>query len=201
MELYESGKTVFTRKELAMYAKKKDQSRSEASLDFEIDLVTVNSNSKEKYRDPEKLFLYRIDRGRYTLYNPELHGPIDEHVYGTLSVRRDFVNEIARELENRGYKIEARHPGKLLAPDIIAKLGNEKVSIWIIDPVQEPANQLKNLAYIIGSILLSRGYSKHIVIVPQKLLSRIPATTRDLFGSLNIRFMVLREERKYSISA
>ncbi|MEM4224751.1 MAG: hypothetical protein QXX93_02200, partial [Desulfurococcaceae archaeon] len=38
--LYRSGKIYFTRKELIEEAKKKDPSRSDMSLDFEIDLVT-----------------------------------------------------------------------------------------------------------------------------------------------------------------
>jgi len=199
-ELYRSGKTVFTRKELTRYARKLDPSRSEASLDFEIDLVTVNSNSKDRYRDPEKLFLYRIDRGRYTLYNPEVHGPIDEYVYRASPIRRDFIDEVVKELESHGYRVEVKQPGKALAPDIIARINGEKVSVWLIDPMQDPLNQMKNLAYVIGSIMLSRGSGKHVIILSSSLLAKIPSSVKDLLKSMNVHLAVLKEEKKYTLS-
>ena len=48
LELVKRGKTSFTRKELIEYARNHiDPTRSLTSLDFEIDLVTVNGNSKD----------------------------------------------------------------------------------------------------------------------------------------------------------
>ena len=200
-ELVKMGKTVFTRKELTMYARKLDPTRSEASLDFEIDLVTVNSNSKDKYRDPDKLFLYRIDRGRYTLYNPEIHGTIDSYIYQkTPPIRREFINEIARELEARGYRIEVKQSNKPLTPNIVARVDNEKIGVWLVDPMQDPLTQLRTLAYIVGATILNRAFNKHIVILPQPLLSRIPLSVREVLNRMGVKLAVLKEEKRYSVT-
>ena len=200
-ELVKMGKTVFTRKELTMYARKLDPTRSEASLDFEIDLVTVNSNSKDKYRDPDKLFLYRIDRGRYTLYNPEIHGSIYSYIYQRAPpIRREFINEIVRELESKGYQIEVKQSNKPLTPNIVARIDNEKIGVWLIDPMQDPLTQLRMLAYIIGSTILNKSFNKHLVILPQPLISRIPLSVRDMLNKIGVKLAVLKEEKRYSVS-
>lgn len=200
-QLVKMGKTVFTRKELTVYARKLDPARSEASLDFEIDLVTVNSNSKDKYRDPDKLFLYRIDRGRYTLYNPEIHGSIDNYIYQRMPpIRRDFINEVVRELESKGYKIEVKQSSKPLTPNIIARYDNEKIGIWLVDPMQDPLSQLKTLAYIVGSAILNKSFAQHIIVLPQPLISRIPLSTREILSKMRIKLAVLKEEKRYTIS-
>ncbi|MCC5990621.1 MAG: hypothetical protein LM558_03845, partial [Thermosphaera sp.] len=121
-ELYRMGKITFTRKELASKAHEKDPTRSEMSLDFEIDLVTVNSSSKDKYKDPDKLFLFRLDRGRYTLYNPEEHGELDKFtgIQRVSATRKQVLNEVLEELERLGYEATENKYAKALQPDIIA---------------------------------------------------------------------------------
>lgn len=200
--LVKNGKTVFTRKELTRAARQIDSTRSEASLDFEIDLVTVNSNSKDRYRDPDKLFLYRLDRGRYTLYNPEIHGSIDEYIYTkTLHVRKEFLTQITSELESRGYKvIESTHSAKPWNPNIVALENSSRVGIWIVDPSQDPNTQMRTLAYVIGSSILNRSLDKHIIILPQQVMNKIHTSIREELNKLHVKLVILREEKKYSIS-
>lgn len=200
--LVKNGKTVFTRKELTRIARQIDNTRSEASLDFEIDLVTVNSNSKDRYRDPDKLFLYRLDRGRYTLYNPEIHGSIDEYIYTkTLHVRKEFLTQIISELENRGYKIiESTQSTKPWNPNIVALENNTRIGVWIVDPSQDPSTQMRTLAYTIGSSILNRNLDKHIIILPQIVMNKIPTSVREELNRYGIKLVVLKEEKKYSIT-
>lgn len=201
-QLVKSGKTVFTRKELTRMARQIDDTRSEASLDFEVDLVTVNSNSKDKYRDLDKLFLYRLERGRYTLYNPELHGSIEEFLYAkTFHIKKEFLAQIVNELEARGYKVvETAQAAKPWSPNVVAIVDNSSVGVWIVDPSQYPTTQMKTVAYAIGSSMLNRSFEKHIIVLPQLILSRIPADVREQVEKFNIKFVTLREERKYSIA-
>lgn len=200
-ELMKIGKTVFTRKELTMYARKLDPSRSEASLDFEIDLVTVNSNSKDKYRDPDKLFLYRIDRGRYTLFNPEIHGSIDSYILQkTTPIRRDFLKQIIGKLEEKGIKAyENKFASRPLAPNIIAEENGIRTAIWIVDPSLDPANQIRALAYSIGSSILNRNFNKYLIVIPQNLANKLPREVRSILSKLNIKIAYLKEEKRYSL--
>lgn len=201
-ELVEMGKTVFTRKELVELARKLDPDRSDASLDFEIDLVTVNSNSKDKYRDPDKLFLYRLDRGKYTLYNPEIHGPLENYLYSRItSVRREFLSDIVAKLREAGYEAhENRALNRPLAPNIIARKNDKRIGVWVVDPSQDPVNQLRTLAYAIGSAILSKAYNEYIIILPQSLLSKIPLGVRDTLSKLNIRLVYIKEEKRYTLA-
>ncbi|RLG79623.1 MAG: hypothetical protein DRO13_05650 [Thermoprotei archaeon] len=200
-DLIETGKTVFTRKELTLQARKIDPSRSEASLDFEIDLVTINSNSKDKYRDPDKLFLYRIDRGRYTIYNPEVHGPIENYLYYRPStVRKEFLAEIIKKLEEVGYRAhENKASNKPLSPNIVAEINDKRIGVWVVDPSQDPISQLRTLAYAIGSSILNKNFSEYLVILPQNLLSKISLGTRDQLSKLGVKLAYLKEEKRYSL--
>ncbi len=200
-ELIRSGKTVFTRKELTSYARKLDPARSEASLDFEIDLVTVNSNSKDKYRDPDKLFLYRVDRGRYTLYNPEIHGSIDNYLLQRIiPIRRDFLEQIINKLEEEGFHArEYRGNPRSLSPNIVAERNGERIGVWVIDPSLDPVNQTRLLAYSIGAILLNRNYTRYLLIIPYNLANKLSSEIRKLLESIGVRIAYLREERRYNI--
>lgn len=200
-ELVESGKTVFNRKEIVDYAKKKDPSRSEASLDYEIDLVTVNSSSKDKYRDPDKLFLYRIERGRYTLYNPETHGTIEEFILPKTSVLdKELVEQIARSFVNEGFevKIVKSSPKPFVSNMVIAKDG-VKIGVWIIPPNIHTPDQLKLLAYAIGSSILDRTCDRHIIVLNQALYGKIPIQIREKLRNVSVELKQLKEEKKYSI--
>ncbi len=201
--LYRSGKTTFTRKELVAEVLKRDPSRSEMSLDFEIDLVTVNSGSRERYRDPEKLFLYRVERGTYTLYNPEEHGDLEKYIgpQRVLTIsRKELVEEIMEILEMQGYDVTVNKTTKPLEPDIIAEKSEEELSgIWIIDPALPLSAQYRQLAYAIGSALLNKNYKEHIVLVPGELYKRVPQEITEALKNLNVKFAIIREERKYTI--
>lgn len=201
-ELVESGKTVFNRKEIVDYAKKKDPTRSEASLDYEIDLVTVNSSSKDRYRDPDKLFLYRIDRGRYTLYNPETHGTIEEFILPkTNVVDKELVEQIARSFANEGFEVKTiKSSLKPFVSNIIATKNNVKYGVWIIPPSIQIPDQLKLLAYAIGSSVLDRTCDKHIIILNQVLYSKIPIQVREKLKNINIELKQLKEEKRYSVA-
>jgi len=201
--LYRSGKVYFSRKELVAEVKKRDPNRSEESLDFEIDLVTVNSNSKDKYRDPEKLFLYRIERGKYTLYNPEEHGELEKYI-GTqrpITTRKRFLEEIVKLLEERGFDITPSRSNKPLEPDMIAEKGEEEksIGIWVIDPSAPLSTQYRYLAYIIGSCMLNREYPEYLVLVPGELYKRISQEVIDMLNKFNAKLAIVREERKYTI--
>jgi hypothetical protein len=201
--LYRSGKTNFTRKELVSEVLKRDPSRSEMSLDFEIDLVTVNSGSRERYRDPEKLFLYRVERGKYTLYNPEEHGDLEKYIGSqrllTIS-RKQLVEEVLEVLENLGYDVTINKTTKPLEPDIIAEKSEEEVSgIWVIDPAAPLSTQYRQLAYSLGSSLLNKNYKDHIILVPGELYKRIPQEIIEILKNMNIKFATIKEERKYTI--
>jgi len=200
-ELYRSGKIYFTRKELVAKAREKDPSRSEMSLDFEIDLVSVNSNSKDKYRDPEKLFLYRVDRGRYTLYNPEEHGELEKYVgiQRISPARKHLVEEVIRELERAGYDASENRYAKPLQPHIIAEKEDEKLGVWIIDPGAPLSDQYKMLAYAIGSCLLNREYNQYIIVVPSEVLKRITKDLVETLSQFNTRFAMVKEERRYTL--
>jgi len=199
--LYQSGKTVFTRKELTSQALKLDPSRSEASLDFEIDLVTVNSYSKERYRDPDKLFLYRIDRGKYTLYNPEIHGDIQSYIYQKIPpVRKSFINYISEYFQKEGYMVEPKQSNQPLTPHLIIRKGDERIGVWIVDPMQDNNTQLSSLAFCIGACLLNRSISKHIIVVQQMLLGKIPSNTREYLLKNGVNILSIREEKRYIIS-
>ncbi len=203
-ELTKKGKTSFTRKELTMFAKKNiDPSRPETSLDFEVDLVTVNSNSKDRYKDPEKLFLFRISRGRYTLYDPDIHGPLEKYLepHHYLPTRKLVLSQISEILENKGYKVQIilQHR-KPLTPDIVADNG-KKTAVWVIDPGTDQATQLKNLAYAIGSALLSSNgiYDEIIITGPSFIINKIPEKVKQMLRSLGIKLAILREERRYTL--
>jgi hypothetical protein len=201
--LYRSGKTTFTRKELVAEVLKRDPSRSEMSLDFEIDLVTVNSGSKERYRDPEKLFLYRVERGRYTLYNPEEHGDLEKYIGSqrvlTIS-RKELLEEVTGIFEEQGYDVTVNKTTRPLEPDIIAEKAEEEVcGIWVIDPALPLSAQYRQLAYAIGSSLLNKNYKEHVILVPGELYKRIPQEMVESLRNLNVKFAIIREERKYTI--
>jgi hypothetical protein len=201
--LYRSGKTTFTRQDLTAEVLKRDPSRSEMSLDFEIDLVTVNSGSRERYRDPEKLFLYRIERGKYTLYNPEEHGELEKYIGSqrllTVS-RKELIEEVLQVLEKQGYDVAINKTTKPIEPDIIAEKSEEEVSgIWVIDPALPLSAQYRQLAYAIGSSLLNKNYKEHIILVPGELYKRVPQEIVETLKSNSVRLAIIREERKYSI--
>jgi len=201
--LYRSGKIYFTRKELINEVKKRDPSRSDESLELEIDLVTVNSNSKDKYRDPEKLFLYRIERGKYTLYNPEEHGELEKYI-GTqklIATRKKLVEEVIKALEGLGFDVSPTRSSKPLEPDLIAEKGDEEqvIGVWIIDPSAPLSTQYRYLAYIIGSTLLNRNYSTYIVMVPGELYKRIPQEIIELLSKYNVKIAIIKEERRYTV--
>ncbi|MEM4434254.1 MAG: hypothetical protein QXY95_04990 [Thermosphaera sp.] len=200
-ELYRSGKIAFTRKELASKAHEKDPSRSEMSLDFEVDLVTVNSSSKDKYKDPEKLFLFRLDRGRYTLYNPEEHGELDKYtgIQRVSATRKQVLKEVLEELERLGYEASENKYAKALQPDIIASTDDSKTGVWVIDPGVDTASQYKSLAYAIGSCMLNRGYNEYLIVLPEDLHKRITQDIIDALKPFNVRFVPIREERKYTL--
>ncbi len=201
--LYRSGKTTFTRQDLIAEVLKRDPSRSEMSLDFEIDLVTVNSGSRERYRDPEKLFLYRIERGKYTLYNPEEHGELEKYIGSqrllTVS-RKELIEEVLQVLEKQGYDAAINKTTKPIEPDIIAEKSEEEVSgIWVIDPALPLSAQYRQLAYAIGSSLLNKNYKEHIILIPGELYKRVPQEIVETLKSNSVRLAIIREERKYSI--
>lgn len=200
-ELVESGKTVFNRKEIVDYAKKKDPSRSEASLDYEIDLVTVNSSSKDKYRDPDKLFLYRIERGRYTLYNPETHGTIEEFILPKTSVLdKELVEQIARSFVNEGFEVKiVKSSAKPFVSNMVIAKDGVKIGVWIIPPNIHTPDQLKLLAYAIGSSILDRTCDRHIIVLNQALYGKIPIQIREKLRNVSVELKQLKEEKKYSI--
>lgn len=199
--LYRSGKTYFTRKELLFEVTKRDPSRSRESIDLEIDLVTVNSNSKDKYRDPDKLFLYRIERGTYTLYNPEDHGELEKYIGSqrVIATRKKLVEEVNRVLEEAGYDVTFNRVNKPLEPDMIAERGEEVLGVWVIDPSTPLSTQYRYLAYIIGSCLLNRKYPQYLVLVPGELFKRISQEVVDTLSRSNTRLAIIREEKRYSI--
>ncbi len=203
-QLVRQGKLSFTRKELITYAKKHiDPERSESSLDFEVDLVTVNGNSKDRYRDPEKLFLFRIGRGRYTLYDPELHGPIEQYLEGSekLPSRRQVIEQVMQALREKGYSVEEkryqRHP---LAPDIVAYEDGEKIGVWVVDPSGDKYTQLKRLSYSLGAALIERAKYRWIMIAaPPDIAARIPQAIRECLESSGVRIVYIKEERRYTV--
>ncbi|ADV64615.1 DUF7669 domain-containing protein [Desulfurococcus mucosus] len=200
-ELYRSGKVYFTRKELVSKAREKDPSRSEMSMDFEIDLVTVNGSSKDRYRDPEKLFLYRVDRGRYTLYNPEEHGELEKYigVQRVSPARKHLIEEVVKELEKAGYDASENRFAKPLQPDIIAEREDERLGVWIIDPGTPLSDQYKMLAYAIGSCLLNKEFNDYVVVVPGELLKRVTKDLIDVLNQFRVRFATVKEERRYTL--
>ncbi len=201
-QLVESGKKTFTRKELTRYAQSLDPSRPVTSLDFEIDLVTVNSNSKDKYRSPEKLFLFRIGRGRYTLYDPEVHGPLEKYLEYRLDfpTRRQILESIMEQLRREGYEVkEVKHLHKPLLPDLVAVKDGLRIGVWIVDPSADKNTQLKILAYAIGSALLN-NYDRTIITLPRELLTRIPYRIREELMKHNIKLTMLKEEKRYIIA-
>ncbi|WFO75340.1 hypothetical protein J4526_00050 [Desulfurococcaceae archaeon MEX13E-LK6-19] len=204
LELVKRGKTSFTRKELIEYARNHiDPTRSLTSLDFEIDLVTVNGNSKDRYKDPEKLFLFRIGRGRYTLYDPEIHGPIEKYLeQKTMTAgRKRIIRGVAEGLKSRGYNVEeVKKPGKPLSPDLIAYSDEEKIGVWVVEPVGDTRTQLKTFASSIGSALIERPkYNWVMVVAPPDILAIMPSDVREILEEKGIRLVVLAEERRYTI--
>ncbi len=204
MKLMEQGKASFTRKELIMYAKKHvDPERSESSLDFEVDLVTVNGNSKDRYRDPEKLFLFRIGRGRYTLYDPEIHGPLEQYLEGGERPvsRRQVVEQVVASLREKGYGVEEkRYRRRPLAPDLVAYEGERRIGVWIVDPAGDKYTQLKRLAYSIGAAMIERDrYAWIMIIAPPDIVGRIPPRIRSCLEENGVRLVYIREERRYTI--
>ncbi len=201
-QLFEEGRKTFTRKELTRYAQRLDPTRPITSLDFEIDLVTVNSNSKDKYRSPEKLFLFRISRGRYTLYDPEVHGPLEKYLEYRLEfpTRRQILENIMEQLKREGYEVrEVKHLHKPLLPDLVALKNGLRIGIWIIDPGADKGTQLKILAYAIGSALLN-NYDEAVITVPREVMNRIPYRIREVLSKHNIRLTLLKEEKRYVIT-
>ncbi len=204
LELMKMGHRTFTRRELINYAKKYiDPDRPVSILDFEVDLVTVNGSSKDKYRDPEKLFLFRIGRGKYTVYDPELHGPIDKYLEMTTRhpARRIVVKSIADELRARGYHVdEVRGATRATAPDLIASRDDERIGVWIIDPIGDQRVQMRTLAYSLGSAIVeSKNYTWTLVLVPPALLAQLPEKIRSILKDIGVRVAVIREERRYTI--
>lgn len=200
-ELYRSGKIYFTRRDLTENVMRKDPSRSPMSIDFEIDLVCVNSGSKDKYRDPDKLFLYRVDRGRYTLYNPEEHGELDKYieVQRVTFLRKQIIDEVLKMLEEMGYDASINKYPKALQPDIVAEKEDERIGVWIVDPGAPLSTQYKGLGYAIGASLLNREYNQYIIVIPTDLIKRIPQGLMETLKGYNIRLATIREERKYSL--
>lgn len=201
-QLVKSGKKRFSRKELTKFAKTLDPTRPETSLDFEIDLVTVNSNSKDRYRDPDKLFLFRIARGRYTLYDPEIHGPLEKYLeeHRFIPTRKYLLAQIIEELKKIGYEAyENQYNRKPLAPDIIAKENNERIGVWVIDPAIDKPTQLKALAYALGSAILNKKFNRHIITMPIDLVSSIPPELKELLKKLRVEIVLLKEEKKYAL--
>ncbi len=202
-ELVKKGRTTFTRRELITYAKKYiDPERPESSLDFEVDLVTVNGSSKDRYRDPEKLFLFRIGRGRYTLYNPEIHGPIEEYleVITRVPIRRTVVKSIAEVFKARGYIVEEQRGGRVTAPDLVIRGNGEAIGVWIVDPMGEQRSQLRGFAYSLGSAIIERKrYSSSLVIVPPGLYTQLPEDIRAGLENIGVRIAIIKEERRYTV--
>lgn len=200
-ELYRSGKVYFTRRELVDGVLHKDPSRSTLSLDYEVDMVCVNSSSKDKYRDPEKLFLFRVDRGRYTLYNPEEHGELDKYieVRRVSILRKQIIEEVIKMLENLGYDATINKSSKPLQPDIVAEKEEGKIGVWIIDPGSLLSDQYESLAYAIGASLLNRKFTEHMIVVPADLMNRLPSNLMDMLKSFNVKFIAIKEERRYSL--
>lgn len=201
-QLVKMGKKTFTRKELTKFAKSLDPTRPETSLDFEIDLVTVNSNSKDRYRDPDKLFLFRIGRGRYTLYDPEIHGPLEKYLeeHRFIPTRKYVLSQIIQELRDLGYEAyENQYHRKPLAPDIIAKKDSKRIGVWVIDPAIDQSTQLKALAYALGSALLNKKVDKHIITIPPNLVSKIPSELKEVLENLGVRIALLKEKKRYTI--
>ena len=204
IELTRKGLKTFTRRELTTYAKKYvDPDRPISILDFEVDLVTVNGSSKDKYRDPEKLFLFRIGRGKYTVYDPELHGPIDKYLemMTRYPARRIVVKSISDELRARGYQVnEVKGVTRATAPDLIAKQDNERVGVWIIDPIGDQRAQMRTLAYSLGSAIVeSKNYSWTLVLIPPSLLTQLPSNIRSVLEKIRVKVAVIKEERRYTI--
>ena len=204
IELTRKGLKTFTRRELITYAKKYvDPDRPTSILDFEVDLVTVNGSSKDKYRDPEKLFLFRIGRGKYTVYNPEFHGPIDKYleIMTKYPARRIVVKSIADELRARGYQVnEVKGVTRATAPDLIAKRDNERVGVWIIDPIGDQRAQMRTLAYSLGSAIVeSKNYSWTLVLIPPSRLTQLPSNIRSVLEKIGVKVAVIKEERRYTI--
>ena len=203
-ELVELGRISFSRRELINYAKKHvDPEKPESSLDFEVDLVTVNGSSKDKYKDPEKLFLFRIGRGRYTLYDPELHGPLEKYleISSGIPTRRYVLRNVADSLKSRGYSIhEVKPTGKAIVPDLIATSDGEKIGVWVIDPSIDSSTQMKALAYAIGSSLLNTEYDEHIITVPSNLVNKIKQSMLNkVIDKLNIKIAILKEKKQYVV--
>ena len=201
LDLVKSGKNFFSRREIINVAKQKDPSRSDMSLDFEIDLVTVNSNSKDKYRDPDKLFLFRIDRGSYTLYDPEIHGPIEKYIELARAspARKQVIAQVVKDLEDRGFEVSENKPSKPLQPDLTAWKDEKKIGVWIIDPSADRPTQLKNLYLSIGSSLVDQSFDGYFIIIPQDLANKISDRVKSVLESFNTRIIVLREEKKYTL--
>jgi len=194
IELTRKGLKTFTRRELITYAKKYvDPDRPTSILDFEVDLVTVNGSSKE----------FRIGRGKYTVYNPEFHGPIDKYleIMTKYPARRIVVKSIADELRARGYQVnEVKGVTRATAPDLIAKRDSERVGVWIIDPIGDQRAQMRTLAYSLGSAIVeSKNYSWTLVLIPPSLLTQLPSNIRSVLEKIRVKVAVIREERRYTI--
>ncbi len=201
-KLVSMGKRTFTRKELTKYAKQLDPQRPITSLDFEIDLVTINSNSRDRYRNPEKLFLFRVGRGRYTLYDPEIHGPVEKYLdhEAYSPTRREVIESLKEQLERSGYRVEeVKHHHRPLTPDLIVKGDGRTIAVWIIDPGSDKSTQLKSLAYALGSALMNQ-YSESIIAMPADVINKIPARLRSILEKNNVRLRILVEEKRYIIA-
>ncbi|WP_434731012.1 hypothetical protein WLZ34_05215 [Thermogladius sp. KZ2Tp1] len=201
LELVKSGKNFFTRRDIIGIAKQKDPSRSDMSLDFEIDLVTVNSNSKDKYKDPEKLFLFRVDRGTYTLYDPEIHGPIEKYIeLAKFSpARKQVIAQVIKDLEERGFEVSENKTSKPLLPDLTAWKDEKKIGVWIIDPSADRATQLKNLYLAIGSSMVDQSYDGYFIVMPQDLADKLSDRIKGVLESFNTKIIILKEEKKYTL--
>ncbi|WP_440059759.1 DUF7669 domain-containing protein [Thermogladius sp. 4427co] len=201
LELVKSGKTVFSRREIINIAKQKDPSRSDMSLDFEIDLVTVNSNSKDRYKDPDKLFLFRVERGTYTLYDPEIHGPIERYIeLAKFSpARKQVISQIIKDLEEKGFEVSENKPAKPISPDLTAWKDEKRIGVWVIDPSVDRATQLKNLYLAVGSSLLDQSFEGYFIVLPQDLADKISDRVREVLNSFNTKIIVLKEEKKYTL--
>ncbi|MEM1643319.1 MAG: hypothetical protein QXV30_00785 [Desulfurococcaceae archaeon] len=201
LELSKGGATVFTRKELVERAISIDPSKPASSLDFEVDLVTVNGVSKDKYKDPEKLFLFRVGRGKYTLYDPEIHGPIEDYIPSILPPhRKSIAKSIAEALRSRGFTIDERTSTRPTSPDLIAVGSSGSIGIWIVDPSGDLKAQLRSMAHALGSAIIERrNYSEAIVAIPPTLASHVDAKLREYLESWNVRIVAFREERRYTL--
>jgi hypothetical protein len=106
-----------------------------------------------------------------------------------------------KALESLGYDVSPSKTSKPLEPDLIAEKGEdeESIGVWLIDPSSPLSTQYRYLAYIMGSCMLNRNYSKYIVLVPGELYKRITQEITEVLQRFNVSLAIVREERRYTI--